>query len=149
TISHWLPGTTSPDEYLQIANNVPAALAAIGVTKIDLLLWWQGEAQTPATCEMRQYPADWEAVFGRLLLESWFPRATPVVVFGIAAATISGLMSSDIQNSNLQAVVRADPDCRRFVYSGSLAASYWLDTAHLTGAGYDQLGKMAAAEFVY
>jgi hypothetical protein len=149
TISYWLPGTSSPDEYLQITNNVPAALAAIGASKVDMLLWYQGEAQTPATCEMHQYPADWEIFFGRLLLESWFPRATPVVIFGIAPATISGLISSDIQNGNLQAVVGADPDCRRFIYSGALAAGYWLDTAHLTSAGYDQLGKMAAAAFVY
>jgi hypothetical protein len=35
------------------------------------------------------------------------------------------------------------------LYSGALAAGYWLDTAHLTSAGYDQLGKMAAAAFVY
>ena len=66
-ISHWLPGTSAPDEYLQITNNVPAALAAIGATKIDLLLWWQGEAQTPATSQVYQYPADWQTFHSRLL----------------------------------------------------------------------------------
>ena len=145
-ISHWLPGTSAPDEYLQITNNVPAALAAIGATKIDLLLWWQGEAQI---ADFYQYPTDWETFHGRLLLETWFHRATPVIVFGLSPTSISGSIFTDTMNGQLQKVVRADPDCRRFVYTGSLVASFWLDTFHLSGAGYDQLGKMAAAEFVY
>ena len=33
-------------------------------------------------------------------------------------------------NGKLQEVVRADPDCRRFVYTGTLGASFWLDTFH-------------------
>src|SRR5262245_56101469 len=63
TIKRWLPGATGIDNYLQITNNVPVALAAIGASKIDILLWYQGEAQTPATCEMSAYPADWETFF--------------------------------------------------------------------------------------
>jgi Carbohydrate esterase, sialic acid-specific acetylesterase len=146
TISHWLPGTSSPDEYLQITNNVPAALAAIGATKIDLLLWWQGEAQI---ADFYQYPIEWETFYGRLPLETWFPRATPVIIFGLAPTSISGSIFTDIMNGQLQSVVRDDPDCRRFVYTGSLAPSYWQGGFHLNAAGYDQAGKMAAAEFVY
>jgi Carbohydrate esterase, sialic acid-specific acetylesterase len=150
TISRWLAGGGPPDMYQQITNNIPAALAAIGASKIDILLWWQGEAQTPATSKMYEYPTDWEAFHGRLLLETWFPRTTPVIIFGLAPTSISSDgLATDITNGNLQAVVRADPDCRRFVYTGSLAASFWLDAYHPTGAGYDQIGKMAAAEFVY
>ena len=67
------PARTAPDEYLQITNNVPAALAAIGATKIDLLLWWQGEAQTPATSQVYQYPADWQTFHSRLLAEIMVP----------------------------------------------------------------------------
>jgi Carbohydrate esterase, sialic acid-specific acetylesterase len=146
TIKRWLPGAMGIDNYLQITNNVPVALAKIGATKIDLLMWWQGEAQT---ADFYDYPIDWETFYNRLLLESWFPRATPVIIFGIAPTTISGSIYTDITNGKLQEVVRADPDCRRFVYAGSLAASFWQGGFHLNGSGYDQAGKMAAAEFVY
>ena len=83
------------------------------------------------------------------MLKSRFPRTTPVIIFGVASTTLTGDIATDITNGHLQTVVRADPDCRRFVYTGSLAASFWLDAYHPTGAGYDQIGKMAAAEFVY
>ena len=146
TIKRWLPGATGIDNYLQITNNVPVALAAIGATKIDLLMWWQGEAQI---ADFNDYSTDWETFYNRLLLESWFPRATPVIIFGIAPTTISGSIYTDITNGQLQAVVRNDPDFRRFVYTGSLAASFWQGGFHLNGSGYDQAGKMAGAEFVY
>jgi hypothetical protein len=149
TISRWLAGGGPPDMYQQITNNVPAALASIGATKIDLLWWWQGEAHMPATSQMYNYPTDWETFHGRLLLESWFPRATPVILFGLAPTSISGDIATDIINGHLQTVVRADPDCRRFVYTGSFGASFWLDAYHPTGAGYDQIGKMASGELVY
>jgi hypothetical protein len=145
-IDRWLPGWTVIDNYAQITNNVPPALAAIGATKIDLLLWWQGEAEV---ADFYRYPGLWEQFYGRLLLESWFTRATPVMVFGLAPTTISGSIYTDIMNGHLQAVVRNDPDFRRFVYTGSLAASFWQGGFHLNGSGYDQAGKMAAAEFVY
>jgi Carbohydrate esterase, sialic acid-specific acetylesterase len=145
-IERWLPSWTVIDNYAQITNNVPPALAAIGATKIDLLLWWQGEAEI---ADFYRYPGLWEQFYGRLLLESWFPRASPVMVFGLSPTAVSGSIYTDIMNGQLQAVVRADPDCRRFVYTGSLAASFWGDAFHLSGSGYDQAGKMAAAEFVY
>jgi hypothetical protein len=145
-IDRWLPGWTVIDNYAQITNNVPPALAAIGATKIDLLLWWQGEAEV---ADFYRYPSLWEQFYGRLLLESWFTRATPVMVFGLAPTTISGSIYTDIMNGHLQAVVRNDSDFRRFVYTGSLAASFWQGGFHLNGSGYDQAGKMAAAEFVY
>ncbi len=120
-ITRWLPSWTVIDNYLQITNNVPAALAAIGATKIDLLLWWQGEAQIAEYLSL-PVPDRWETFHGRLLLESWFPRATPVIIFGLSPTSISGSIFTDTMNGQLQKVVRADPDCRRFVYTGSLAA---------------------------
>src|SRR5262245_38004442 len=95
TIKRWLPGATGIDNYLQITNNVPVALAAIGATKIDLLMWWQGEAQI---ADLYDYPTDWETFYNRLLLESWSPRGTPVIIFGIAPTTISGSIYTDITN---------------------------------------------------
>ncbi len=67
----WLPGIDADRQYLQITNNVPAALAAIGATKIDLLLWWQGEAQIAGTSlpvSDRLGDLSWPPA-----PESWFP----------------------------------------------------------------------------
>ena len=145
-ITRWLPGWTVIDNTCRL--------------RTTSRLRWRRSAQSRSTCccggrarhrsrISYQYPTDWETFHGRLLLETWFPRATPVIIFGLAPTTISGSIFTDIMNGQLQRVVRADPDCRRFVYTGSLAASFWLDTFHLSGSGYDQLGKMAGAEFVY
>jgi hypothetical protein len=112
-ISHWQNGASSPDVFQNILNNVTPALAAIGQTKIDLLMWWQGETQTSTP---DNYVADWSAVHNGFIQQSWFPRATPVILFGLAPSTVSGTVQSDITNSYLQAIVRADLDMRMFVY---------------------------------
>jgi hypothetical protein len=145
-IACWLPTPPPPDMWQNILNNITPALAAIGASKIDLLMWWQGEAQVT---DIYGYQANWETVHGRFLTQTWFPRTTPVIVFGLAPTSLTGAMAADAMNGQLQAVVRADADCRRYIHSGSLGGSFWLDAFHPNGSGYDQLGKMAAAEFVY
>ena len=146
-ITCWLPaGPPTPDMWQNILNNITPALAAIGATKIDTVLWWHGEAQVT---DIYTYPTNWETVHGRFLTQSWFPRTTPVIFFGLAPTSLTGAMAADAMNGQLQAVARADLDCRRYIHTGSLDATYWLDAFHPTGAGYDQIGKMAAAEFVY
>ena len=145
-ISHWQTGASAPDVFQNILNNITPALAAIGRTEIDALIWWQGETQTSTP---DNYVADWETVYGRFTGQSWFPRATPVIVFGLAPTTISGTVRSDVTNSHLQTIVRNDLDMRMFVYPGTFGASLWEDTVHMTAEGYNRAGKMAANEFVY
>jgi Carbohydrate esterase, sialic acid-specific acetylesterase len=145
-ISHWQTGASAPDVFQNILNNITPALAAIGRTEIDALIWWQGETQTS---NPDNYVADWQAVHSRFTGQSWFPRATPVILFGLSPTTISGTVRSDVTNSYLQTIVRSDLDMRMFVYPGTFGASSWEDTVHMTAEGYNRAGKMAANEFVY
>lgn len=144
-ISHWMTGTSAPDMYNNTTANVVPALAAIGATKIDALFWWQGENQTS---NPEQYPANFNTVMARLQAETWFPRATPVIMFGVAPSTISGSISTDGINAALQAAVREEPDTRRFVYTGVLGASYWVDTLHPNAIGFAAAGELGSTAFL-
>lgn len=145
-ISHWQTGASAPDVFQNILNNITPALAAIGRTEIDALIWWQGETQTSSP---DNYVADWQTVFSRFTEQSWFPRATQVILFGLAPTTVSGQIRTDITNAYLQTIVRADPDMRAFVYPGSFVGADWDDTLHLSASGYDKCGAMVANEFIY
>jgi hypothetical protein len=144
-ISHWMPGASAPDVFANIVANVVPALASIGKTAIDGLLWYHGVSQTG---EPYRYPENFETVMARFQAQSWFPRTTPVLVIGIAPTSISDDIATDVTNARLQAAVRADQGCRRFVDTGSLDASFWDATVHPNGAGCNAVGAMAAAHFV-
>lgn len=146
-ISHWLPGATSPDMFAITTGNVPPALAAIGATSINVLLWWQGETGIDAP---GLYLANFETLQARFRLESWFPRSTPIVVFGIAPTLVTTNDASDMFNDYLHRVVAADPDLRRFVDSDIGGTSYWnpLAPVHRTALGYELNGATAAVEFL-
>jgi hypothetical protein len=144
-ISHWMPGASAPDVFANIVANVVPALASIGKTAIDGLLWYHGVSQTG---EPYRYPENFETVMARFQAQSWLPRTTPVLVVGIAPTSISDDIATDVTNARLQAAVRADQGCRRFVDTGSLDASFWDATVHPNGAGCNAVGAMAAAHFV-
>lgn len=141
SIAHWMSGTGAPDMYENTVDNVVPALAAIGVSKIDEVYWWQGEdpSTTPET-----YVADFTTVMNRFRALSWFPASTPITIFSLAPTTISGDIYTDRQNAALQAVVRDEPDLRRFVYTGQLPAAAWADTHHPSGVGMHDMGRMGA-----
>ena len=98
-----MAGASAPDIFQNIVNNVIPALALIGATDISLLLWWQGESQTAAP---DNYVANWSTVHGRFTQQSWFPRATPIILFGLSPTTISTNIRSDITNGYLQSIVQ-------------------------------------------
>lgn len=153
-ISHWLPGTSSPDVYQNIINNIGPALAACGATKIDLFEWWQGEGDTQPlnlnyianfTTLMNRF---WAAQIGGF---NWFPQETPVVIHSIASSAISGNPDGGPMNALLQGVVNADTDKRRYVYTADLStAAYWdvTNPGHMTGFGYFSAGAMSASAFL-
>lgn len=144
-IASWLPGATPIDMYAAILNNMTPAMAAAGVTSIDDFIWWQGESDTANA----SYVANFATLMTRFFTNSWFPQQTPVLIFGIAPTSISGDSGSDPTNLRLIASGGADPDKRKFVYTGSLSdASYWFDTLHMTAAGYFAAGQMAADVFL-
>lgn len=149
SISHWLPGTSSPDMYSNITNNVPAALSAIGAAQIDLFAWWQGEGDTAPI--NANYLADFEAVITRLKGNAWFPGDTPILIHGMAATSIAGNPEGDHMNALLVGAVNLDPSNRLFVYTSALPTSaYWDATnpGHMTALGYQRAGEMAASMFL-
>ena len=145
-ISHWMAGATAPDMYANITANVVPALALIGVNHINFLLWWQGENQTAFP---ENYIDNFNTVMTRFQGESWFPRATPVVIYGLAPTTISGDIQTDTTNARLQAAARAETSTRRFIYTGDFNASYWADTLHPNAAGFFAMGEQASNAIIY
>lgn len=148
-ISHWLTGTGAPDGYADAVANVTAALAVIGVTKIDLFAWWQGEADTgPLNAS---YAANHATMMTRFWSNSWFPQETPVLIYGIESTAINPANTdADHMNDMLLSVVNADPDKRRFVYAASMSsATYWdaSNVGHMTGQGYFSAGMLGAAAY--
>ena len=45
SIAHWLPRAPAPDVFANILANVPKALASIGATRIDFLVWGRAKTQ--------------------------------------------------------------------------------------------------------
>lgn len=146
TIAQWMAGASAPDMYANLTANIVPALAACGATRIDALYWWQGENQTSAP---ENYVANFNTVMDRFKAETWFPRATPVIVFGLAPSAISGTIQTDAINASLQAAVRSEPDVRRMVYTGTLNASYWADTLHPNAAGFFAVGELGASAYLH
>jgi hypothetical protein len=157
-ISHWMTGTGSPDAYADIVANITAAMAAAGVSEIDLFCWWQGEADSaigssPPTMSTT-YLANHATVMTRFWGNSWFPRETPVIINGMSSQADAGGLSpnADTMNDVLLAVAAADPDKRRFVYTAALSGSTYWDVSnpgHMTGQGYFSAGAMTASAFVH
>lgn len=154
-IAQWTSDATNPKMFVNITNNIVPALAAIGVSKIDLFIWWQGEAD--ANSWNPSYIANFATMMGRFWGTTWFPQEAPVVINGIASsATVSSLGSPPAQfydkmNDLLIGVVGADPDKRRFVYTGELSgATYWdgSDVGHMTAQGYQSAAIMGAGAFL-
>ncbi len=146
-ISHWKTGTGAPDVFDNIQDNVGPALTAIGVEKIDLLLWWQGEsdASSPGT-----YKADFETVMGRFEAEDWFELGTRVVIFGIVSSAISSNAAHQPMNVLLQQVAAAKPDRRVFTYPAAFPIGYWDSGSsylHMTADGYNLAGLQAYQNF--
>jgi len=146
SIDQWKAGASAPDMYANITANIVPALARIGVSRIDGLAWWHGESQNAGP---ENYVSDFNTVMNRFRGEKWFPRSTPVIVFGIAPKAISGTFATDVINASLQEVVRAEPNLRRFVYTGVFGASHWADRLHPNGQGFAAIGATAANAYLY
>jgi len=148
-ISHWLSGTGAPDLYANATANLSAALAAIGVSKIDVYLRWQGEADTAPL--NTSYVANFATMMGRYWGNSYFPQETPAIICSIASTAISTNADGDHMNALLLAIVNADPDKRRYLYTAALSTSTYWDVSnlgHMTGQGYFSAGAMAASTYL-
>lgn len=151
-IAQWMAGASSPDVYADCQANVVPALAALGVSKIDVLVWWQGEADAGLanSGDADQYVTDFETVMTRFKAEAWFPLTTPIVLSGIVSGAISGTAGYGWMNPYLQACANADPMNRIFTYPAFLPAGFWegVGNVHLTATGYELAGAAAAHAFL-
>lgn len=146
TIKGWLPDApVGKDVYADTIANMPLALAAAGRSTIDEMHWRQGEADRSAGLSA-VYPSEFETVVTRFRTNSWFQASTPIIVHGVVSSAIAGDSSYGPMNKTLQKVVNADPERRKFFYSAAIPYEFWTDTPriHMTGAGYEQAGALAA-----
>ena len=145
-ISQWLPGAAAPDMWANIQANITPALAAIGASKIDILLWWEGESQTS---EPWQYVSNFNSVMSRFQTQSWFPVNTPVVFMASRRAAPAAIYRPIRLQCQAAAGSALGIDTRRFVYSGGLGPGIWQDTLHLSGAGHFIVGELASNVYLH
>jgi hypothetical protein len=141
TIDHWLPGASAPDVYANMKAIVEAALASLGLTKIDRFVFWQGESNA-------NNAALWldgvRTLIDRLFGETWFLRSTPIMLSALGSNAVTGLTTNDTFNGAVEAVVADDPDNRQLLYPGAFPIAYWSDNFHMTAEGYFLAGAAAA-----
>lgn len=140
-IANWLSGGPAPDMYAAIQNSVTAALSAVGLSAIDVFLWWQGENDAAAPSN---YLTNFnELVTQRLQVETWFSVTTPIVIYGIVGDAVNSNPVYAGFEQYLRACANHDPDFRMYVNTPRLPVAYWDDTLHPTGEGYRWLGRQA------
>jgi|GEM_PF-6161916 len=149
-ISHWMVDAESPDVFQIILNNLPIALATIDADRIDAMLWWQGESDAGPL--RKHYVSNFETVMMRFKAQRWFPRTTPIVVFGISGEAQTGVAAYGYFETNLMACVAADPAQRMYLRTAGFPQEYWDPEAyylHMFSRGYNMMGKTAARFFLY
>lgn len=144
-IAHWLPNAPTPiDMFAACQREVTAALASIGKTEIDMLLWWQGESDAASPAN---YLANIEAVMTRFKAESWFRPTTPIGVFGIVGSAVNSNPVYANFERYLQEFVQNDPEFRMYFRTQRIPVSMWDDVLHASAEGYDFVGRMAFQEY--
>lgn len=147
-ISKWLTGAPVPDMYDCVKRNVEAALAAISVATIDIMVWWQGEAD--AVLDTVTYPSNFATLQARLRAETWFPFATPVLIMSLSPYYTDARVPQ--YNPTLRAVVAMEPATRIWVNTTMLPQSMWDPTGglyiHMLAAGYKTAGELAYTAFM-
>ncbi|ESY26750.1 hypothetical protein X749_24245 [Mesorhizobium sp. LNJC391B00] len=142
-IAQWMVGAAAPDMYACCKNNVQAALAVIGATKIDEFLFW--EVETDAYNGSTTLFADYETVIARFRTETWFPASTPIVI--MAGSPYVGFSPSiRYYNDILRHVVNYEPNRRIYVDTAALPQANFdaaSDYIHMTASGYQLLGIVA------
>lgn len=146
-ISKWLTGAPVPDMYDCVKRNVEAALTVLGVSAIDLMLWWQGEAD--AVLDTVTYPSNFATLQARLRAETWFPFAAPVIIMSLSPYYTDARVSQ--YNPTLRAVVAMEPATRIWVNTTMLPQALWDPTGglyiHMLAAGYKTAGELAYTAF--
>lgn len=158
-IAQWLPGAvdncptpaTLQDMYTKSVNNVVPALAAVSLTQLTGILWWQGE--TDGINGSTTWITNFESVVTRYKGNSWYPSSANNIpnwiVFGIAGRIQNTTFATaDAFNQTyILPAVNNDPFYRMFVNTAAFPATFWDTTiipGHMTGQGYYEAGTMAS-----
>lgn len=143
-----VPGTVQvemqPRFLSQIENSVPAALAAAGVATVDLIVWWQGEADANYNT---RYEIEFEFIMSYFKGKSWWGPNTRVLICGINKSGNTGNPTSDYQNSRLSALAAVSGDRRYMDTAGNLSPLAWADATKLTAAGYSSAANLALTTY--
>lgn len=128
-----------PRVLTQIENSVPSALAAAGATKVDVLIWWQGESDADGN---NRYVSEFNFIMSYLATKPWWSADTKVLICGINSTANNGLPYCDPFNATLASLVAGHPE-RYFCHTAAnLPSSRWADTWHLTGQGFSDAGDL-------
>jgi len=155
-IENWGEAPSTYNFRQAIGNNVAAALAAIGVDKVNMLLWWQGESD--GSLQSTSYVSDFEGVMDWLKEQAWYEGAAPVLMFGLPpyaqAPNDSGNYHWLKYTAAIKACVAKDPGTRRFIDMQGFPIELWEPTdsiayIHMTAEGYREAGEKAAAAILY
>lgn len=147
-ITQWMSGASAPDMFAEVVNNVQAALAVLGLSRITRFSWGQGEQDVgtaPTT-----YVANWTTVINRFYAKSWFPNDTRINIYGTINSANSGNPFYDRLNDTLAYIASLDPARRVFTPTGTLPASLWdpASVPHMLGPGYIEAGELSAALYL-
>lgn len=142
-IEAWTASGTSSIRYAALKSKVEAALAtpeviAAGVTKVDVLLWAQGEENALTTTHV-DYRNMLKTLVNQLRAETWMPKETPMLITGM-----SGLHQRyQIGEAQRDFCENSDSNCV-FVSSSGLKTEYDLigsgDYTHWLGESLWTLG---------
>lgn len=146
-IAQWMVGAAAPDMYACCKNNIQAALAVLGVTKIDEFLFW--EVESDAIANSTTLLADYETVIARFRAETWFAATTPIVLIG-GSPYVAASPQIAYYNDILRRVIGNEPDRRVYFDTAALPQTYFDPAAgslyiHMTASGYQLLGRLAYA----
>jgi hypothetical protein len=148
----YISGTGSLDATVQVEfqpkfvkimdDNIPPALAAVGASKIDMTLWWQGESDADYNS---RYETEFEAAMTYMESKTWNSPSNKLIVCGLAPTAFNGLASSDVMNGRLAALAAAKPNRVFADIAGNVSISDWNDIYHMTGDGYYNAASYVAS----
>lgn len=146
---NWGPSPPDYDFREAISGNVPAALAAIGASRIDYFIWGGGESD--ANAQSQTIAVDFETwIMTWLKTNSWFEPWTPTYILDLPPYAQSSPGNLDYlwrrYGKAFLACTWPDPTCRAFISKEDMPLDLFDATGaipyiHHTAEGYYELGK--------
>ena len=139
-----------PRFLIVMANTIPAALASIGKSTIDMILWWQCESDRYNT----RYETEFNFAHDYIVSQPWCGVGKPLLICGMnSTANIQSLYPgmdpdgwADAMNNRL-AGLAASRGGYFYNTAASLTLDKWLDLYHLNAQGYYDAGAGAFATY--